>query len=121
MQSMLQCNPCCAATLARGIDSNIPLRSAAPPARHRLRFRRQRPAWAKSTCGVSRMAATMVFSGQGLPSLRGARCYVSRAPTFTNEAKSRRRVVVLGSTGSIGTNCLEVIAHLEDRLQAVGL
>jgi 1-deoxy-D-xylulose-5-phosphate reductoisomerase len=29
--------------------------------------------------------------------------------------------VVLGSTGSIGTNCLDVIAHLSDRLQAVGL
>jgi 1-deoxy-D-xylulose-5-phosphate reductoisomerase len=30
-------------------------------------------------------------------------------------------VVVLGSTGSIGTNCLDVIDHLSDRLQAVGL
>jgi 1-deoxy-D-xylulose-5-phosphate reductoisomerase len=30
-------------------------------------------------------------------------------------------VVVLGSTGSIGLNCLDVIATLEDRLQAVGL
>lgn len=38
-----------------------------------------------------------------------------------NEAGSRRRVVVLGSTGSIGTNCLDVIAHLEDRLEAWGL
>jgi 1-deoxy-D-xylulose-5-phosphate reductoisomerase len=28
---------------------------------------------------------------------------------------------VLGSTGSIGTNCLDVIHHLSDRLQAVGL
>ncbi len=36
-------------------------------------------------------------------------------------AGSRRRVVVLGSTGSIGTNCLDVIAHLEDRLEAWGL
>jgi 1-deoxy-D-xylulose-5-phosphate reductoisomerase len=34
---------------------------------------------------------------------------------------SRRRIAVLGSTGSIGTNCLDVIAHLPDRLQAVGL
>ncbi len=34
---------------------------------------------------------------------------------------TRRRVAVLGSTGSIGTNCLDVIAHLEDRLSAVGL
>lgn len=32
-----------------------------------------------------------------------------------------RRVVVLGSTGSIGTNCLDVVSHLSDRLQAVGL
>ena len=34
---------------------------------------------------------------------------------------SRRRIVVLGSTGSIGVNCLDVIAHLGDRLVAVGL
>ncbi len=34
---------------------------------------------------------------------------------------ARRRVVVLGSTGSIGKSCLDVISHLEDRLQAVGL
>jgi 1-deoxy-D-xylulose-5-phosphate reductoisomerase len=32
-----------------------------------------------------------------------------------------KRVVVLGSTGSIGTNCLDVIASLSTRLQAVGL
>src|SRR5262245_49742974 len=32
-----------------------------------------------------------------------------------------KRVVVLGSTGSIGTNTLDVIRHLDDRLQAVGL
>jgi 1-deoxy-D-xylulose-5-phosphate reductoisomerase len=36
-------------------------------------------------------------------------------------AGSRRRVVVLGSTGSIGTSCLDVIAHLGDRLEARGL
>jgi len=36
-------------------------------------------------------------------------------------AGRRRRVVVLGSTGSIGTNCLDVIAHLEDRLEVWGL
>jgi 1-deoxy-D-xylulose-5-phosphate reductoisomerase len=34
---------------------------------------------------------------------------------------SRRRVVVLGSTGSIGTNCLDVIECLHDRLQVIGL
>jgi len=44
---------------------------------------------------------------------------VSPVPTAT--AGSRRRVVVLGSTGSIGTNCLDVISHLPDRLVAVGL
>jgi 1-deoxy-D-xylulose-5-phosphate reductoisomerase len=32
-----------------------------------------------------------------------------------------RRVVVLGSTGSIGTSALDVIAHLPDRLQTAGL
>jgi 1-deoxy-D-xylulose-5-phosphate reductoisomerase len=37
------------------------------------------------------------------------------------EQGSRRRVVVLGSTGSVGSNCLEVIEHLDDRLQAIGL
>ncbi len=38
-----------------------------------------------------------------------------------DDAGGRRRVVVLGSTGSIGTSCLDVIDHLEDRLEAVGL
>jgi 1-deoxy-D-xylulose-5-phosphate reductoisomerase len=32
-----------------------------------------------------------------------------------------RRVVVLGSTGSIGTNCLDVVSTLRTRLSAVGL
>jgi 1-deoxy-D-xylulose-5-phosphate reductoisomerase len=36
-------------------------------------------------------------------------------------AGGRRRVVVLGSTGSIGTNCLDVVDYLDDRLKAVGL
>ncbi len=36
-------------------------------------------------------------------------------------AGSRRRVVILGSTGSIGLSCLKVIEHLPDRLQAFGL
>jgi 1-deoxy-D-xylulose-5-phosphate reductoisomerase len=35
--------------------------------------------------------------------------------------RSRRRLVVLGSTGSIGTNCLDVVEHLGDRLQILGL
>src|SRR5207249_9663863 len=32
-----------------------------------------------------------------------------------------RRVVVLGSTGSIGTNCLDVMESLPDRLTPLGL
>ncbi len=39
----------------------------------------------------------------------------------TSYAGERKRVVVLGSTGSIGTNCLDVIASLQDRFQAIGL
>jgi 1-deoxy-D-xylulose-5-phosphate reductoisomerase len=39
----------------------------------------------------------------------------------SRQPPNRRRIAVLGSTGSIGTNCLDVIAHLPDRLQAVGL
>ncbi len=33
----------------------------------------------------------------------------------------RRKIVVLGSTGSIGTNCLDVVTHLPERLEIVGL
>jgi 1-deoxy-D-xylulose-5-phosphate reductoisomerase len=36
-------------------------------------------------------------------------------------AGSRRRVVILGSTGSIGTSCLKVIEHLPDRLEVFAL
>lgn len=43
------------------------------------------------------------------------------SPPCTKPASPRRRVVVLGSTGSIGTNCLEVIATLADRLEVLGL
>ena len=39
----------------------------------------------------------------------------------TQPAGSRRRVVVLGSTGSIGTSTLDVIDRLGDRLEAWGL
>jgi 1-deoxy-D-xylulose-5-phosphate reductoisomerase len=34
---------------------------------------------------------------------------------------NRRRIVVLGSTGSIGTSCLDVIERLGDRLEVLGL
>jgi 1-deoxy-D-xylulose-5-phosphate reductoisomerase len=36
-------------------------------------------------------------------------------------AGSRRRVVILGSTGSIGTSCLKVVDYLPDRLAVAGL
>lgn len=38
-----------------------------------------------------------------------------------HQPKSPRRVVVLGSTGSIGTNTLDVAAALPDHVQIVGL
>jgi 1-deoxy-D-xylulose-5-phosphate reductoisomerase len=34
---------------------------------------------------------------------------------------ARRRLVVLGSTGSIGTNCLDVVDHLDGRFEILGL
>jgi len=37
------------------------------------------------------------------------------------DAGSRRRIVLLGSTGSIGTSCLKVVDHLPNRLEVVGL
>lgn len=37
------------------------------------------------------------------------------------DTDSRRRIVVLGSTGSIGVNTLDVIHHLSDRFQVIGL
>lgn len=42
-------------------------------------------------------------------------------PSAPSAAGSRRRVVILGSTGSIGGNCLDVIEHLPDRLGVIGL
>src|SRR6516165_868746 len=50
-------------------------------------------------------------------------CFGASVPhaTATSDAGCRRRVVVLGSTGSVGTSCLDVIAHLPDRLEAWGL
>ncbi len=40
---------------------------------------------------------------------------------IVTDAACPRRVVILGSTGSIGTNCLDVIAALPERLSAVGM
>ena len=46
---------------------------------------------------------------------------MSESPLAAGSPTQRRRVVVLGSTGSIGRNCLDVIEQLSERLQAVGL
>src|SRR5579871_3861894 len=46
---------------------------------------------------------------------------VSASSSATIAAGSARRVVVLGSTGSIGTSCLDVTDHLPDRLRVIGL
>ena len=42
-------------------------------------------------------------------------------PSGRADRADRRRVIVLGSTGSIGTQALEVIAAHPDRFQVVGL
>ncbi len=47
--------------------------------------------------------------------------HVSPQPTVPEGKGSHRRVVVLGSTGSVGTSCLDVVHTLGDRLSAVGL
>ncbi len=44
-----------------------------------------------------------------------------RPPEPTTPPPSRKRVVVLGSTGSIGTSTLDVAAALPDRIEIVGL
>jgi 1-deoxy-D-xylulose-5-phosphate reductoisomerase len=69
-------------------------------------------------------AADRGFNGRagapGLPEAPTDGWLVSVSPHSTGSA-TPRRVVVLGSTGSIGTNCLDVIRCLPDRLQVVGL
>ena len=42
-------------------------------------------------------------------------------PIADTDAGRRRRVLVLGSTGSIGTQALEVIAANPDRFELVGM
>jgi 1-deoxy-D-xylulose-5-phosphate reductoisomerase len=44
-----------------------------------------------------------------------------RTPTRHNRTVSRTRVLILGSTGSIGTQALDVIAANPDRFEVVGL
>ena len=49
-------------------------------------------------------------------------CILGFRMVHTNPSSARpRRVAVLGSTGSIGTSALDVIRHLPDRLELVGL
>lgn len=45
------------------------------------------------------------------------RCRLSAAISFP----TRRRVAILGSTGSIGTSCLDVAAALPERIEVIGL
>lgn len=42
-------------------------------------------------------------------------------PSHTPSAHRPRRVVVLGSTGSVGTSTLDVVRHLPERLEIAGL
>ena len=62
---------------------------------------------------------------KGLPALPGSLAFgtqgflVSASPSRAPD--SLRRVVVLGSTGSIGVNTLDVVAHLPERLRIHGL
>lgn len=39
----------------------------------------------------------------------------------SNSSPVKRRLAVLGSTGSIGTNCLDVVSHLAGRFEVIGL
>ena len=41
--------------------------------------------------------------------------------SHSQETGTRRRIVVLGATGSIGTSCLDVVRKLGDRLEVVGM
>src|SRR5947209_15859383 len=77
-----------------------------------------RAAWQEAMPGPGgrgRVPPAPVLPGPAAPACRLSRS-LSPAPPV-----KPRNVVVLGSTGSIGTNCLDVIAHLPDRLTARGL
>src|SRR5262249_48242341 len=76
-----------------------------------------RPAGRKTTCDESTALTTMPQVRHG--GKRGDDRSSSDAGLSTPPAP--RRVVVLGSTGSIGTSCLDVIEHLGGRLCALGL
>jgi 1-deoxy-D-xylulose-5-phosphate reductoisomerase len=53
--------------------------------------------------------------------VRFASHFGRRTPTRHNGSVSRTRVLILGSTGSIGTQALDVIAANPDRFEVVGL
>jgi 1-deoxy-D-xylulose-5-phosphate reductoisomerase len=59
-------------------------------------------------------------SSEAAPAELSPWCSVDKA-VCQSKNPVRRQLVVLGSTGSIGTNCLDVVAHLPDRLQVLGL
>lgn len=58
-------------------------------------------------------------AGVGEPRHSPFRSGAQHSPT--SQPRGMRNVVVLGSTGSIGCNCLEVIDALADRLRVLGL
>jgi 1-deoxy-D-xylulose-5-phosphate reductoisomerase len=66
---------------------------------------------------LRQLQAKTYNAGDSLPALRSG-CFVI---TDVRHSPTRRRVVVLGSTGSIGTNALDVVEHLPERLEVVGL
>ena len=48
---------------------------------------------------------------RSLPPIPPVGCLLTTASSTLSSSRPPRRVVVLGSTGSIGTNSLDVIAH----------
>lgn len=69
----------------------------------------QRPTRARNSSDPNRLS----------PSTRNS--IVRRVSDRTTACSRRKRVIVLGSTGSIGRNALDVAAHLEDEIEIVGL
>src|SRR3954468_11783955 len=60
-------------------------------------------------------------TGEGAPPACSPKDAGAAVLRTSSAAQGRRRVVVLGSTGSIGTSTLDVVEHLEDRLAVFGL
>src|SRR5262245_53438005 len=58
-----------------------------------------------------------------IASMRCCRCSRSRwrSSPFEIEAMNRQRLCILGSTGSVGTSTLDVVARHPDRFEVVGL